>query len=331
MKQIILSKPPLACFAAALFVMSDVSPACADYKTTVLEDNPVGYWRLGESSGTAAANIGSLGDVGNGTYANITLGTTGALVGDANTAASFNGTSSTVMVPFNNMLNSTVFSIELWVNPSTAAPANYMAPVNSRVTSSYQGYTFYAPPNSTNSQWQFWTGNGSVWHFLSGPLLMANQWAHLVGTYDGTNMSFYVNGTQRATAPVVFVPNSSSALQVGVGGMPLAPRYYFGGSIDELAAYTNALSPARVLAHYLAGQSTSPPPLPSLNIQRTATTILINWSNGTLQQAIQPTGPWSDVSGSSPLDVGPTPTDNAMFYQVRQSAANYIEVVPSRP
>ena len=223
-----LSKSPLACFVAALAVIIGSSTVqAASYQSTILGDNPVGYWRLGESSGTTAANIGSLGTVENGTYTSVTLGATGALVGDANTAASFNGTSSTLLAPYSNKLNTAVFSIECWVNPSTASQANYAAAINNRVATSYQGYTFYAPPNATNAQWQFWTGNGSSWNYQSGPLLISNQWAHMVGTYDGTNSTFYVNGALATTAPVVFVPNSSSALQVGVGGMPAAPAVLF--------------------------------------------------------------------------------------------------------
>ena len=40
------------------------------YQDTVLSDNPIAYWRLGEPSGTTAVNIGSIGNAVNGVYQN---------------------------------------------------------------------------------------------------------------------------------------------------------------------------------------------------------------------------------------------------------------------
>lgn len=57
------------------------------YAAVVWADAPVGYWRLGEANGTTA--VDEMGN-GNGTYVNSpTLGDTGALDGDANTAVTF--------------------------------------------------------------------------------------------------------------------------------------------------------------------------------------------------------------------------------------------------
>jgi len=47
--------------------------ALADYPSTILSQGPAGYWRLSETTPsqapiTTAANVGSLGSAGNGTY-----------------------------------------------------------------------------------------------------------------------------------------------------------------------------------------------------------------------------------------------------------------------
>ncbi|MCJ7692985.1 MAG: hypothetical protein MUO22_06170, partial [Sedimentisphaerales bacterium] len=81
-----------AVFAAAVcfFVIGLAGQiAQAAYVDVVDALNPLGYWRLGESSGTTATDrAGSY----NGTYSGgVTLGTTGALSGDSDTAASFDG------------------------------------------------------------------------------------------------------------------------------------------------------------------------------------------------------------------------------------------------
>src|SRR5258708_2253471 len=63
-----------------------------NYQTAVINDAPIAYWRLGESSGTTAANIGSGANL-TGTYSatGVTLGQPGALVGDPGTSIALNG------------------------------------------------------------------------------------------------------------------------------------------------------------------------------------------------------------------------------------------------
>ena len=59
------------------------------YADVVNSLNPVAYWRLGESSGTVA--VDETGNY-NGTYVGSpTLGVDGLLLGDTNTAVSFDG------------------------------------------------------------------------------------------------------------------------------------------------------------------------------------------------------------------------------------------------
>src|SRR5262249_54513852 len=68
------------------------------YSSVVLADNPIGYWRLGETSGPTAFDSSGLGH--NGTYTGgVTLGVPGAIVDDPNTAARFNGSTGYVAVP----------------------------------------------------------------------------------------------------------------------------------------------------------------------------------------------------------------------------------------
>jgi len=68
--------------AGSSSALSDATnPVAGVYRAGVLADNPVGYWRLGETGGTTAADQTANND--SGTYLNgITLGAAGALVGD---------------------------------------------------------------------------------------------------------------------------------------------------------------------------------------------------------------------------------------------------------
>src|SRR5437879_1250062 len=82
----------------------------ADYSNTVASFNPVGYWRLSETvqppPPDVATNSGSLGSTENGYYVGgNSHPTTGALVGSGDTAASFDGASGGVIIPYNSKLS----------------------------------------------------------------------------------------------------------------------------------------------------------------------------------------------------------------------------------
>jgi hypothetical protein len=283
-----------------------------DYRSLVLANNPAGYWRLDEANtgaGKVATNWGSLGTAANGVYSQgVTGGAAGAISSDSDTAASFNGVTGNIQVPFNAALNTSTFSIECWAKPNLSAPGSYMG-----VISASTNYALYAMPGVTNGSWAFWTGNGAGWNIQAGSLLLSNQWAHLVGTYDGTNQNFYVDGVLVASAPQVYAPQATNALLIGAGGVSSSPAYFFSGVIDEVAFYTNVLSEANVAAHYAIGAP------PALGFQQQTNTLLLNWTGGALQQATQLSGPWSNVVGAvPPFQIVPSTTNALMLFRVKQ-------------
>ena len=93
------------------------------YSAAVLADSPAGYWRFGEASGTTAVDSSASVPKNNGTYLNgPLLGQTGALVGDANKAASLmDGVNDTVRVSDANSLDvGDSFTLEGWVKRSSS-------------------------------------------------------------------------------------------------------------------------------------------------------------------------------------------------------------------
>ena len=88
------------------------------YQTNVLADSPIAYWRLGDAS-NPAVNIGSLGNAVDGTYqSGVTLGVSGLVLGDPDSAASFDGSSGYVTIPNHSAINTSgpydAKTIELW-------------------------------------------------------------------------------------------------------------------------------------------------------------------------------------------------------------------------
>jgi hypothetical protein len=207
----------------------------------VLADAPLGYWRLGEASGAAMRDELGLRD---GAYSGgPLLGQPGALLGDPDAAAQFNGAGAYASVPYSAALNPGVFSAEAWAHPTGGSGA-YRGVLGSRAYPA--GWVLYAGADDT---WQFWLNSGAAMLALRGPPVVLNRWTHLVGTFDGTTARLYVDGALRASGAVAsYTPNAAQPLTVGQG--PPDNGFWFPGRIDEAALYGAALSPARVQAHY---------------------------------------------------------------------------------
>lgn len=243
----------------ALALTGGLLAAKADYPSEVLADGPLAYYRLNENVTTptfdVATNAGSVGALGNGTYASTTHGAAGAIVAQpGNTAVTFPGAGS-LSVPYQAALNvAGPFTFEFWAKPVAAAsscPASSIKLGNS-------GWLFY---NSTlvAGQWSFRTINGaSANQNTSGGTVTPGVWQHVVGVWDGAANILYVNGVQVATtATASFLPNSDPALPLTVG-VRSDNGFQSNGSFDEAAYYNTALSPAQILAHYQNGTNTAP-------------------------------------------------------------------------
>ena len=219
------------------------------YRDSVLADAPAAYWRLGEASGTTAADASGNGRTGS--YLNTpTLGVAGALAGDSNSAVAYNGTNEYVQVPYVAALNPTSFTVEGWAYV-TGGQGTFRSLITSRdfAAGNSRGYILYA---GNDDNWQFWSGNGA-WEVLDGPPVTLNQWTHLVATYDGASMRLYVNGVLAASQAAGHLPNAQRPLRIASGNTDGAANYFLPGRVDEVAVYASALSAARVQAHYVAG------------------------------------------------------------------------------
>ncbi len=81
--------------------------------------------------------------------------------------------------------------------------------------------------------------------------LPGNVWTHLVGTFDGSNYTFYLNGQSVATATGPLGAPNAAPLRIGTAGDCFqAP---FSGLLDDIALYNRALTAAEVQALFFAG------------------------------------------------------------------------------
>ncbi|EEF57235.1 LamG-like jellyroll fold domain-containing protein, partial [Pedosphaera parvula] len=229
---------------SAAAILTVIAPS--GYTAAVLQDHPVAFWRLDEASGPTVSDWAG---GHNGTAdAGVGFGVPGAVNGSSDTAATFGG--SKIDVPFSADLNQGVFSIEFWARINGGS-GTYRSPLTSRDTGG-RGYIFYA---GTDDHWQFWTGpGGNPWQNITGPAVVEGEWAHIVGTFDGTTKTFYVNGQVVGSAQVPFNLNTARPFRIGAGATEGPGDLYFPGDIDEVAYYNTVLSADRVANHFGLGE-----------------------------------------------------------------------------
>jgi hypothetical protein len=224
------------------------------YSSEVLADSPASYARLGDASGSSSGTESSTNARAI-TYSNVTLGVAGAIAGDANTAGSFNGSSSKASITYgtSNGVGST-YTIEAWIKTSGAgAGIRHVAGWRGSITGTFAGY-LYIEDNKPGFA-VFNTGSSAS--VVLGPsTINDNQWHHVVGTIDGTTLRLYVDGTQVATAAMSGTVRPASSADFTIGSATASGRE-FAGSLDEVAHYTSALSAARITAHHQAAASPS--------------------------------------------------------------------------
>jgi hypothetical protein len=226
------------------------------YSDTVLADTPFLYYRLGESVGTTATD--SSGNARNGTYhaSGVTYSAPGLLMGDANTAVTFDGTAGECHRA-DNLIAFSVLTVEFWM-ATTFNNTDDMACEFTADASANNG-GFWVDPCASSGLFQLLmrstvTGNTRTGTFprpTTGVthhcVFVFNQGADTLKAYvDGVAQTITTGGA--ATSGVF----ANSTLTIGArnsgAGLALA------ATMDEFALYTSELSQVRVTAHYRAGK-----------------------------------------------------------------------------
>jgi hypothetical protein len=232
-------------------IVLDRGGGSSAYSNAILADGPVGYWRLGEKSGTTASDAAGANI---GTYRNgALLGQPSLLPGDsANTSVRFDGGNDYVDIPSSAALSPTAkVSLEAWIKPIALPSTGSFVSVASKPES--YSLQFNGP------RLEFTIMQSGTRRRLQAPAgaIVTGQAYHVVGTYDGSTQRLYVNGAEVAHAPLTgAVTANSNALDIASWSGGSEP---FNGTIDEVAVYAGALSAARVGVHYQAGSGGPPP------------------------------------------------------------------------
>lgn len=228
-----------------------------EYREEVESDNPIAYWRLGESTGTTADNEGSLGDAVDATYSNSpTLGASSLLwSGYGNTAAEFDGVNDGVLIPDNSSINTESFTqktVELIFNTDTVNGKQVIYEQGGI----YTGLNIFLNDNQLNLG--AWTNQSGDWLNYE---ISANTTYNVALVFDTGELTGYINGNSIGTVSAGFNSIDSNTGDIAIGQVKENTRfsntegysgdgYYFDGTIDEVALYNTALSATQVQSHF---------------------------------------------------------------------------------
>lgn len=223
---------------------SPAEQAASRYADQVLALSPVGYWRLGEASGTSAADSSTAGNPG--TYTDsVSLGRPGALTGDPDTSAGLTG--GYVSVPDSAPVSVTgAFTLEAWVNLNDVCSQYSIAEKYDQPA--FNGFGLRVQGGGLLSAFTL-AGEGSSGSVSGQTIVTPHQWHHVVAVYDGTAISVYLDGKLDGTAVTTVNPiDGGASLKLGARGDDAGTR--LAGGLDEVAVYDHALTPADIQQHY---------------------------------------------------------------------------------
>lgn len=231
------------------------------YRSVVLDDNPRGYWRFGESAASTGALSATARTPGadKGTYTGVTLAAAGALGGTADTAAAFGGSDGGSRVVLPSKLHSPVMSlsVELWFRTTTGG-----------VLMSYadkpfgQSPALYVPVlyvgQDGHLRGSFWAPSATQRQISSQAPVNDGLWHHAVLVGAINSQKLYVDGVAQPgeiAGPIDH--DRMPELVVGAGytkGWASGNDgvYYFNGAIDEVAVYQHTLGDTAVAQHFSA-------------------------------------------------------------------------------
>lgn len=236
------------------------------YSSEVLALSPVQYLRLGEASGTVAADASTGATSGAYSASGVTYGLTGA-VADANTSIVLNGAASISAGDY-PADGATTFSWTGWVKPLTAGGFRTLF---SKFTSNNQRFEI-----SLGTTGNFGTDlglvvitsfpdNATVGYVFTGDVLTLSQWSFVSIVFDGAQAAadrirIYVNGSLQLQTVSGAPPTSLATMAVATSyiGARQGTSAYWHGGLDDVALFNSALTAGQITALYSSAVSSGP-------------------------------------------------------------------------
>jgi hypothetical protein len=222
--------------------------APASYRTVVLSDGPVGYWRLGDRGPVAKDETGQHDGVYEG---EVGQGAPGAIAGDLDTAATF-GKGTVRIGDLFDFADLASFTIEAWLlydhDPAEAGTEQYLVEKLNGYGGGYHLYLY-----TKGQLFSFDRCGDAGCDSVGVPFALPSPYRHIALAFNGATLlcNFYIDGKFVAGRPCTSpITDTSGNLRFGADDRNGGALW---GTLDEVALYDKELSADRILAHYEAG------------------------------------------------------------------------------
>ena len=174
--------------------------------------------------------------------------------GKINQALSLDGNDDYIEVPDSSSLDITnAITLEAWVYPESwdnAYENNILT--KSGETSGLGVWSLHHKTTSDGFRFELVDSGTPYPLFENIPSTGFNQWYHIVGTYDGSDMDLYVDGSlsNSTTTYTGLINTNDESLIIGKKLWWGSHYSYWDGLIDEVKIYNRALSASEVSEHY---------------------------------------------------------------------------------
>lgn len=226
------------------------------FRQHVLDRAPLGYWPLDELTGTAAADVSGNGRNGI-IVGSPTMGAANADLCEIGPSLTFDGVDDRVDMGDVPALRPTAaVSVAFLVKRTSATNLMYVG--GSGDTGNF-GFLVMIN-NAGTGIVTLRVGNGVTSVVINSTTVLAvDKWYFVVGTFDGTNLRLYINGTLDSAPVALAGPVSYTGItntRIGQADGVFAPRS-MAGTVSHFAIFGSALSLASVTALYNATQWTN--------------------------------------------------------------------------
>jgi PKD repeat protein len=227
--------------------------AVRGYDAMVDADGAVDHWRFGEASGTTVYDYSGARNMT--TSAGVTRKVQGAIVGDADPASRFNGSSTGIAATQTTQAAPKTFTVEAWFKTTTTRGGKIVGFGNARTGSSttYDRHVYM----DASGKLVFGVNNGAQRVLQTTAAFNDGRWHHVAGTLSPSGQAFYVDGVLVGSKADVIAANAYTGYwrvggdATGVTGL----NNWFSGDIDEVAVYSRALTAQELAEHHRFGST----------------------------------------------------------------------------
>jgi hypothetical protein len=157
-----------------------------------------------------------------------------------------NNANEEIVFPSSLSLSNNEFTFAAWVNtPGSAASQHIMGKI--RWSTTWYGSQLSL---SSSEAVSFVVGNGGSSAGIGSAAISTNEWHHVAGTYDGSEMHLYVDGVHVANRSTSLFVDPGSSYPISVNAWPGSTCCNYEGKIDEVLVYNRSLSATEIESIY---------------------------------------------------------------------------------